>query len=152
MKGKHVWTLTVASASIFALAGCGTHLASLPLAPVTGHAAHGGAASQGVALYFGDQPHPRVRREIAEVASNARVMRAPSDDAMLMCNQAMAMALHKLRSEARSLGANALVNVSTSFHRRARQPAGAKASYTCAMSRNAVAMRVQGRAVVIDSK
>jgi uncharacterized protein YbjQ (UPF0145 family) len=148
LKSRSTLTFAAGVLSLFTLAGCSTRLANLPLAPVTGNT--GSAASQDVALYFGDQPHPVMRSEMADVESNARIMRQPLDDAVPVCNQALGLALDKLRSEARRRGANAVVNISTSFHR--RQDGRKNTSpdtYMCGMSRNAVALRVQGRAVVL---
>lgn len=148
MKSINARMFLVAAATVFALAGCGTNVMTLPVAPVTGNT--GDTAAQDVALYFGDQPHPVVQREIDSVRTDVHIARQldhSSNEAS--CNQALGQALDRLRSGARKRGANAVIGISTRFH---NQTNTSPDTYTCGISPGAVALYVYGHAVVLKGE
>src|SRR5262249_35379342 len=137
---------TIGVLAIVALtqAGCATHVESLSLQPVTSQA----AAQKDVALYFGSQAHPGVKRKLGERTQSVRIARK-NDDKQASCDQALADALQKLRGYARDHQANAVINISTRFH---STETSSNTNYTCGLSTSAASIIVRGDVVVLESQ
>ncbi|MFT0170776.1 hypothetical protein [Paraburkholderia mimosarum] len=144
--------LTLGSAAIVSLtlAGCGTQRLTLPIQPAaslsTAKAAPGTDPAAKIAVYFGAQPHPDVVRSVGNASHSLRVARA-TDGAEATCNKALATGLDKLRADAQSRGANAVINVTTRFH--GTETASAT-EYTCGVSPSAAAIAVTGELAVLQ--
>ncbi|MCX4160837.1 MULTISPECIES: signal peptidase [Paraburkholderia] len=122
--------------------GCATHVRSLPLqAKLTQP-----DASSAVALYFGSQTHEAVKTQLGEVTASARIARKV-DDEQVSCDTALNEALHKLRDDAGSRHANAVINIRTSFHSTETEAAD---TFTCGVSGSAAALHVRGDAVTLE--
>jgi len=106
--------------------------------------------SQGVALYFGSQPHPAVQREIMRVRSKGSVTRLEGEDDVTSCNRAFGKALDNLRSDARKHGANAVIEISTKFKKRG-DISMSPDTYVCGKNTGSAVLRLQGRAVVLGA-
>lgn len=145
-------SLTLSAAAIVAmtLAGCATHVKSLPLQSATSlntaNAAENSGAGSSVAIYFGAQPHAPLTRDIGAASHSARIARS-SDGPEASCDKALAAALDKLRADARQKGANAVINVTTRFH---TTETDSTTTYTCGVSPSAAAIAVKGELVVLQ--
>jgi len=129
------------AAAVALLAGCATHVVSLPLQPDAATSATGSA----VALYFGSQPHPDVERHLGSVSHSVRVART-TDGQQASCNLALAEALRQLRFDATKKEANAIINITTRFH---STKSDSPTDYTCGVSTSAAAIAVRGDLVVL---
>ncbi|CAB3688386.1 hypothetical protein C8K18_10159 [Paraburkholderia sp. GV068] len=131
-------TLTMAAA---ALTGCATQVKSLPLA------AAGGESRGAVPVYFGEQNHPAVKRDLGDVSYSVRIARkvADADDA---CRDALTEAIGKLRAAARERSANAVIDIKTRFH---SSESNSSREFTCGVSQSAAAIAVSGRLVVLEA-
>ncbi|SDQ77157.1 hypothetical protein SAMN05443245_2697 [Paraburkholderia fungorum] len=121
--------------------GCATQVKSLPLSS---------AASQshdGVQVYFGQQNHPAVGRQLGDVNYSVRVARNVAT-AEQVCSDALAEGMHKLREAARAQHANAVIDVSTRFH---STESTSPDAFTCGVSSSAAAVAVRGRLVVLEA-
>lgn len=144
MKLKHLMALSVAALAAHA-ALAGTHTTSYPLKPVL----DAQSAEDGkVALYFGDAAHPAVTASQGEVTESSRIARR-TDGETVSCNAALTEALAKLRRDAIDHGANAVVNIETSFH---GTHTASATEFTCATSMSAAALKVHGELVKLDAK
>lgn len=143
---KMCLTLSVIAIAGMTLAGCATHVQSLPLQSATTNAAGNSAAGSGVAIYFGAQPHPPLTRDIGEASHSVRLARS-TDGAEASCEKVLAAALDKLRADAREKGANAVINVTTRFHTTVTD---SDTTYTCGVSPSAAAIAVKGELVVLQ--
>lgn len=110
---KHTRHLAGMLVATSLLTGCGTVVRSLPLP-----AAATAPDTSGVAIYFGAQPHPEVKTSIGPRSESVRVRRVESEQPT--CEQALAEALNRLRIYAKHYGGNAVINVMTRFHEKAR--------------------------------
>ncbi|AFT86823.1 hypothetical protein [Paraburkholderia phenoliruptrix] len=130
--------LTIAAAT---LAGCATQVKSLPLAAVAGE------SRGGVPVYFGEQSHPAVKKELGDVSYSVRIARkvAGPDDA---CREALGEAIGKLRAAARERSANAVIDVKTRFH---SSESNSTREFTCGVSPSAAAIAVSGRLVTLEA-
>ncbi|HEY2021283.1 signal peptidase [Paraburkholderia sp.] len=137
-KALMLGALTIAVAT---LAGCATQVKSLPLA------AAGGESGGGVPVYFGEQSHPAVKRDIGDVSYSVRIARKVSgpDDA---CREALAEGVSKLRAAARERSANAVIDVTTRFH---SSESNSSREFTCGVSPSAAAIAVSGRLVLLEA-
>ncbi|WP_144111827.1 signal peptidase [Paraburkholderia sp. BCC1886] len=124
-----------------ALSGCATQVKSLPLA------AAGGESRGDVQVYFGQQDHPAVQRQVGSVSYSVRIARqvASPEEA---CHKALTEAVQKLRNAARERHANAVIDVSTRFH---STETNSSTDFTCGVSPSAAALAVKGQLVVLDS-
>lgn len=143
MKLKHLIALSVAVFAAHA-AVAGTHTTSYPLKPVL----DAQPADGKVAFYFGDAAHPVVTASQGEVTESSRIARK-LDDETQACNTALTEALAKLRQDAIDHGANAVMNIETSFHGTHMTSA---TEFTCATSMSAAALKVHGELVKLDTK
>lgn len=141
---KNVSTLGALVIASAMLAGCATHVTSLPLQPVVAQA----TSQQQVALYFGSQAHPMVKKKLGKTSQSVRIARSTDirDDA---CNRALTDALDKLRAYAHEHHANAVINIKTSFHKAETDSA---THFTCGVSGSAAALRVRGEMVVLEAR
>ena len=121
--------------------GCATQVKSLPFAAA-------GAESRGeVPVFFGQQDHPAVKRNLGEVTYSVRIARkvANADDA---CHEALAEAVRKLRDAARERHANAVIDVATRFH---STETSSSTEFMCGVSQSAAAIGVRGQLVVLEA-
>ena len=143
MKLKHLIALSALAFSTQA-ALAHTHTTSYPLQPVL----DAQPANNKVALYFGDAAHPAATASQGEATESVRIARK-TDDEPVACNEALKEALAKLREDAASHGANAVVNISTSFH---ETHTASATEFTCATSMSAAALKVHGELVTLETK
>ncbi|KVG29666.1 hypothetical protein [Burkholderia diffusa] len=125
------------------LTGCGTVVRSLPLpAAVTT------SDTNGVAIYFGAQPHPDIKTSIGPRSESVRVQRGTQAEQQT-CDQALAEALNRLRVYAKNHGGNAVINVTTRFH---EKRSNSTSEYTCGVSGSAGAIAVSGDVVQLNAQ
>ena len=138
---KRAWVLGALTIAAATLAGCATQVKSLPLA------AAGGESRGGVPVYFGEQSHPAVKRELGDVSYSVRIARkvAGPDDA---CREALGEAIGKLRAAARERNANAVIDVTTRFH---SSESNSSSEFTCGVSPSAAAIAISGRLAVLEA-
>ncbi|WP_321784254.1 signal peptidase [Paraburkholderia sp. J94] len=143
-------TLTAAAFVSLTLAACGTQLKTLPIQPAlsAAPAAMTTTGNADIAIYFSTQPHAEVARRVGEASHSVRIARS-TDGPDVSCNKALADAVGKLRADARSKGANAVINVSTRFHENESKSA---TEYTCGVSPSAAAIAVKGDLVVLQAQ
>ncbi|RQR36169.1 signal peptidase [Burkholderia sp. Bp9143] len=125
------------------LTGCGTVVRSLPLP-----AAATAPDTNGIAIYFGAQPHPEVKTSIGPRSESVRVSRATQAE-QPTCDQALAEALNRLRIYAKNHGGNAVINVTTRFH---EKRSNSTTEYTCGVSGSAGAIAVSGDVVQLNAQ
>jgi hypothetical protein len=140
MKLKQLIALSVAAAGMQA-AMAHTHTTTYPLQPVLDALPADGK----VTLYFGDAAHPPVTASQGEESEPMRFARK-LDDETTSCNAALKQALAVLRQDAINHGANAVINIETSFHGTHTRSA---TEFTCATSYSAAALRVHGEMVTL---
>ena len=100
----------------------------------------------GVALYFGDQPHPAVGTQLGEVTKSSHPARKTATEVEI-CNATLADALRQLANTAHDRGANAVINIKTWFHSTVSTDAN---NYTCGVSGVSAALRVSGELVTVE--
>ncbi|WP_250517191.1 hypothetical protein [Caballeronia sp. INDeC2] len=128
---------------VISQAGCTTQIRSLPV-PADVQAQN----KQGVPLYFGDQPHAKVKTLIETKEVRARVAREMSgQDAT--CNTALNQALAQLRDYASAHHANAVVNVTTRFQ---HTETSSSKEFTCGSSNNGSTIAVRGDVVLLETE
>ncbi|SAL46022.1 signal peptide protein [Caballeronia arvi] len=140
MKAK--FALGIVAGIVILQSGC-THIQSLPMPAEVQN-----QNKEGVALYFGDQPHAKVKTLIETKEVRVRVGRDP-DSKEPMCNVALGKALEELRVYARTQHANAVVNVATRFQRR---ESSSPTEFTCGLSTAGATLAVRGDVVQLDTE
>ncbi|BAN27557.1 hypothetical protein [Caballeronia insecticola] len=116
-------------------AGCTTQIRTLPMpADVQTQ------SKQGVALYFGDEPHASVKKLIETKEVRVRLPRDMNGQDVT-CNMALNQALKQLRDYASARQANAVVNVTTRFQ---RTETSSHKEFTCGASNNGSTLAVRG--------
>lgn len=100
----------------------------------------------GVALYFGNQPHPAVVSSLGEVTKSSHPPRKTATEVEI-CNATLADALRQLANAAHDRGANAVINIKTWFHSTVSTDAS---NYTCGVSGVSAALRVSGELVTVE--
>ncbi|MBB6592637.1 hypothetical protein LBW62_05620 [Ralstonia solanacearum] len=103
--------------------------------------------SPDVALYFGNQQHPAVVQNLGEITKSAHLPRKTVTEVEI-CNAALADTLRQLTSYAHDHGANAVINIKTSFH---DTKSNSDSTFTCGVSGVASALRVHGDLVKIEA-
>lgn len=121
-----------------------THVATYPLEPVL---AAQPSASQ-VAFYFGDAAHAPVVASHGEKTESAHVARKLISETGA-CNKALKEALASLGADAVRHGANAVINIETSFH---STHTASSTEFTCAASGSSAALKVHGELVTLGPK
>ncbi|MGG1946625.1 hypothetical protein AB1286_17710 [Trinickia sp. NRRL B-1857] len=143
MKRKHLLALaTFALGAQAAIAG--SHTTTYPLKPVL----DAQSADSKVAFYFGDAAHPAVTASFGDKTEGVRVARK-TDGETMSCNAALTQALDALRKDALDRGANAVIDIETSFH---QTHTVSSTEFTCATSMSAAALKVHGQLVTLDAK
>jgi hypothetical protein len=143
MKLKHL-VMLAATVAAMPVAMAHTHTTTYPLQPVL----DAQPADGRVAFYFGDAAHPPVTASRGEESEPMRYARK-LDDETTSCNAALKNALAVLRQDAINHGANAVINIETSFHGTHTRSA---TEFTCATSYSAAALRVHGEMVTLGPK
>ncbi|WP_206951590.1 hypothetical protein [Trinickia acidisoli] len=143
MKLKHLIALS-ALAAVTHGAVAHTHTTSYPLKPVLDAQSTDGK----VAFYFGDAAHPAVTASHGDKTESARIARK-LDGETASCNAALTQALDALRTDAIDHGANAVINIETSFHETHTSSA---TEFTCATSGSAAALKVHGELVTLGAQ
>ncbi len=141
MKTKFV--LGIVAATVISQSGCTTQIRTLPM-PAEAQA----QGKQGVALYFGDQSHAKVKKLIETKEVRARVPREMSGQEAT-CNIALSKALQQLRDYAGAIHANAVVNVTTRFQ---NTETSSSKQFTCGSSNNGSTIAVRGDVVQLDTE
>jgi uncharacterized protein YbjQ (UPF0145 family) len=138
---KKLGVLAALAVVVLTQAGCATQVKSLPFG------ASAGEARGEVPIYFGQQDHPAVKRQVGDVSYSVRIARKVEnpDDA---CHEALAQAMGKLRAAARERHANAVIGVSTRFH---STETSSSTGFTCGVSPSAAAIAVRGQLVVLEA-
>jgi uncharacterized protein YbjQ (UPF0145 family) len=139
MKSKIV--LGLVAGIVISQAGCTTQIRSLPM-PVEVRTQN----KQGVALYFGDEPHANVKKLIETKEVRVRLPREMTGQ-VATCNIALGKALQQLRDYASARNANAVVNVTTRFQ---RTETSSSKEFTCGSSNNGSTLAVRGDVVQLD--
>ncbi|MDR8760275.1 hypothetical protein FEP90_01958 [Burkholderia multivorans] len=86
-----------------------------------------GKLDDGVALYFGDQPHPRVLKSYGTFATNKKTNAfGKSDEAA--CRHVFLSAVLELQARARKEGGNAVVGIKSNYRNVLRS---SETEYTC---------------------
>ncbi|KAA0088724.1 hypothetical protein CIW54_10110 [Paraburkholderia sp. T12-10] len=143
MKLKHLIALAALAATTQA-ATAHTSVTTYPLKPMLDTQPADGK----VTFYFGDAAHPAVTASHGEGKASIRIARR-LDGKTTSCNEALSEALASLRADAIDHGANAVVNIETSFH--ATKSVSAT-EFTCATSGSAAALKVRGELVTLEAK
>lgn len=139
MKSKIV--LGLMAGVVILQTGCTTQIRSLPM-PADVQA----QSKQGVPLYFGNEPHPNVKKLIETKEVRVRVARE-MDGQVPTCNVAIGKALQELRDYARTRNANAVVNVKSRFR---HEESSSSKEYMCGSSNNSSTIAVHGDLVQLD--
>ena len=140
---KHLIALSALAATMHT-AMAHTHTTTYPLKPVL----DAQAANGNVAFYFGNAAHPDVTASLGERTESVRYARK-LDDETTSCNLALRQALESLRTYAVDHGANAVINIETSFH---GTHSTSSTEFTCATSMSAAAIKVRGEVVKLGPK
>ncbi|SPB17722.1 signal peptidase [Caballeronia novacaledonica] len=140
---KTKFLLGVIAGIVISQAGCTTQIRSLPT-PADVQA----QSKQGIPLYFGDQPHAKVKTLIETKEVRVRVAREMSGQEAT-CNIALSRALGQLRDYASAQHANAVVNVTTRFQ---RTETSSSKEFTCGSSNNGSTIAVRGDVVRLDTE
>lgn len=120
-----------------------TEVVTYPIKPVL----ESNQFAPGVALYFGDQPHPAVVTKLGEATKSSHPPRKTATEVQI-CNATLADALRQLANAAHDRGANAVINIKTWFHSTVNTSAD---NYTCGVSGVSAALRVSGEFVTLES-
>lgn len=121
-----------------------THTTTYPIKA----ALDGQPADKQVALYFGDAPHAPVAAAHGEARAGIRVARK-LDGETVSCNKALNQALASIKADAVDRGANAVIDIETSFHGRR---SSSSTEFVCATSISAASIRVRGKLVTLETK
>jgi uncharacterized protein YbjQ (UPF0145 family) len=147
MKTKLI--LATIAAVVLTQTGCTTKIRSLPMpASVQTQSAPNAQNPQGVALYFGDQPHASVKKTIGVKEVARRVSRAPEAKLEETCVIALNEALQELRDYARAQNANAVINITTRFQHKS---ASSATEFMCGASAVSSTLAVSGEVVQLDA-
>jgi len=101
-----------------------------------------------VTFYFGDSAHAPITASRGQGSASIRVARK-LDSETVSCREALTEALASLRADAINHGANAVVNIETSFH---STHTVSSSEFTCATSGSAAALKVRGELVTLGTK
>jgi hypothetical protein len=121
-----------------------TNVTTYPLKPVL----DAQPSDNRVTFYFGDTAHAPITASRGHGAASIRVARKLDIEAA-SCNEALTEALASLRADAISHGANAVVNIETSFH---STRTVSSSEFTCATSGSAAALKVRGELVTLGTQ
>jgi uncharacterized protein YbjQ (UPF0145 family) len=121
-----------------------TIVATYPLKPVLDAL----PSDNQVAFYFGDAAHAPVTTSRGRGTESIRIARKLESETV-SCNEALRQALAALRADALNHGANAVVNIETSFH---STHTASSSDFTCATSGSAAALKVRGELVTLGTK
>jgi hypothetical protein len=143
MKLRYVLTLAALAATTH-VAVARTNVTTYPLKPVL----DAQPSDNQVTFYFGDAPHAPVSASHGQGRASIRVARK-LDSETVSCNEALTEALASLRADAVNHGANAVVNIETSFH---STHTASSSEFTCATSGSAAALKVSGELVTLGTK
>ena len=132
-----------ALAMLTQVAHAGTQVMTYPLQSVL----QSQQFAPGVALYFGDQPHPAVATKLGEVTKSSHPARKTATEVEI-CNATLADALSQLANAAHDRGANAVINIKTWFHSTVSNDAN---NYTCGVSGVSAGLHVSGELVTVES-
>lgn len=141
---KHLIALSALAATAHT-AMAHTNTTSYPLKPVL----DAQLADGKVAFYFGNAAHPEVTASRGERTESVRYARKQHDDETTSCKVALRQALDSLRMYAVDHGANAVINIETSFHGTRNT---SSTEFTCATSMFAAALKVRGEVVTLGPK
>lgn len=121
-----------------------THTTTYPIKA----ALDGQPADNQVAFYFGDAAHPAVTVSKGDASASIRVARK-LDGETTSCNAALKAALASLRADAVNHGANAVIEIETSFH---GTHSTSQTDFVCATSFSAAAIKVRGKLATLEAK
>lgn len=108
----------------------------------------GQPADNQVAFYFGDAAHPVVVASKGDASASIRVARK-LDGETVSCNAALKAALASLRDDALGHGANAVIDIETSFH---GTHSSSSTDFVCATSISAASIKVRGKLATLEAK
>ncbi|AJW46657.1 MULTISPECIES: hypothetical protein [Ralstonia] len=135
--------LAACAAMLAQAAHARTEVMTYPLQPVL----QSQQFAPGVALYFGNQPHPAVVNTFGEVTKSSHPARKTATEVEI-CNATLADALRQLANAAHDRGANAVINIKTWFHSTVSND---PSNYTCGVSGVSAALRVSGELVTVEA-
>ncbi|SAK58225.1 signal peptide protein [Caballeronia catudaia] len=140
---KVKFALGIVAGIVILQSGCTTQSQSLPM-PAEAQNQN----KDGVALYFSDQPHAKVKTLIESKEVRVRVGRDPNSKEP-MCNVALGKALQDLRGYARTKNANAVVNVTTRFQ---GKEISSSTEFKCGSSVTGATLAVRGDVVQLATE
>jgi len=100
----------------------------------------------GVSLYFGDQKHPSVTKNHGEFRTNKKTNAFNKTD-LEACQWVMMSALLQLHQRAKSLGANAVINVKSNYK---NNEVSSETEFSCGAGFTTAGVALIGTVVTID--
>lgn len=100
-----------------------------------------------VKFYFGDQAHPKVKREIIE-SSYQRKTNGTNKSDREACNWVFLSVMKELKEKAQSMGGNAVVNIRSNY---LNNPSSSKETYKCASGLLMSSVTLVGEIVVLEN-
>nr|WP_239007862.1 excinuclease ABC subunit A [Burkholderia anthina] len=105
-----------------------------------------GKLDDGVVLYFGDQPHPRVIKSYGSFATNKKTNAfGKSDEAA--CEHVFLSAVIELQARARKEGGNAVVGIRSNYRNVSRS---STTEYTCGAGAIVAGAALTGEVVTLE--
>lgn len=101
---------------------------------------------EGVSFFFGDQFHPKITRNHGEYRTNKKTNAFNKSD-LKACQWAMMSALLQLHQRAKSLGANAVVNIKSNYK---GDEKSSETQYTCGAGATMAGVALIGTVVEIE--
>ena len=102
---------------------------------------------EGVAFYFGDQPHPKILKEFGEYRTNKKTNAFNKKDEAA-CDWVMLSAMLSLHQRALSLGANAVINIKSNYK---DNEVSSTTEYTCGAGAIMAGVALIGTFVTIEA-
>lgn len=99
-----------------------------------------------IKFYFGDQPHPAVKKEITETSYQRKTNGTNKSD-QEACNWVFLSVMKELKEKAQSMGGNAVVNIRSNY---LNNPTSSQETFKCASGLLMSSVTLVGDVVVID--
>jgi uncharacterized protein YbjQ (UPF0145 family) len=99
-----------------------------------------------IKFYFGDQPHPKVVKEITESSYQRKTNGANKSDKDA-CNWAFLSTMKELKEKAQNMGGNAVVNIRSNY---SNNPTSSTETFKCASGMLMSSVALVGDVVVVE--
>jgi len=141
---KHIrhWAVAGLLATLSLAATARDDVGSYPIADVTSNPEYA-ARLQGVQFFFADQPHPPIERSFGEFQSNKKTNAFNKSDKQA-CEWAFLSALLSFHERARSLGANAVVDIRGYYK---KIPFSSQTEFQCGAGATMAGVTIKGTVV-----